>query len=861
MKHRIRTIWQTAFAALLSLALLSCNVDPTSTFTLALTIDDVDLTADGSDLARVRVTVLDQSGYPPPIGSSVFLRAEGANVNQTGEITGDSFTDAVGTAQFTVQCAGEGQVQAIALYQSDNGFLREQINCSPAPTGEWTIQSSAEPRRLQTRSASQLTIAGLQETGEAVPTGTAILLEIVDGEGVTFNSGSTSQLRTTDDPSGTLTATVFSGEFETEATICAKFADQRFGTTASCVILIVNDLVIEEALCAGAYSDPNPRADGETITRMTFTVFADNGAPVADADININILSGELLEFEDSATGADTLALITDANGDAEAFVQSPSEAGSASLTATAFFRDPETDDDVELLCQISELTFAPPPDCLFVPDRFPMDPAIIGVRDGGRPERGALRACFTDVGGVPIAPGQRVNFQTVSGHTDSTLVATRSLTDAEGCANTELKAGSQAGTVEVRATLDFGANASTCTTGPLSIRGGRPSAGDFIVHCDAENLGSLLEARGDEVRSTCEVPCFVYATDRFGNSLPDRTNNDDNTGQATISELSVFFATEQGIISSPGLDRGDQYIETVWIPRGDIPNDVVADTVNGELPGPGTTGSITTNPRDGLVTIIAYTTGEEQFFDENGNGIYDDGERFVDLPEPFIDINDNNTYDPEIGERYFEVNTSENPADGTWSAGNGVWDDVTTIWTQTHVLLTGRHHISASDPLGLHGFFGPAGQMRSANITVPPTGTFLEFLPTDANGNTTSPTTTFTSTSTCSRLTSFDTVTNADRFGAFEIAERYAYFGGGLDDLSFDDDWDYSRPRVTFDHDPVTNFLQSFRVEMVPQPGPAEVCSLTIDYGFSEAAACGAGEGRSATFGVTVAAVTEDVP
>ena len=860
MKYRIRIIWQSALAALMSFALFSCVDDPTSSFTLALTIDNVNLTADGSDIARVRVTVLDQNGYPPPIGSSVFLRAEGASCNQTGEITCDAFTDAVGTAQFTIQCASEGTVQAIGLYESDNGFLREQINCSPAPTGEWTIATSAEPRRMQTRSASLLTITGLQETGEAVPTNTAILLEVIDGD-VTFNSGNPqSQLRTTDDASGTFTATVFSGDFETEATICAKYADQRFGTASSCVILIVNDVIIEEALCAGAYSNPNPRADGETVTRMTFTVFADSGAPVPDADITVDILSGSLLEFEDSASGADTLGLITDANGDAEAFVQSPNEAGSASLTAVALFRDPQTDVDVTLECQIAELTFAPPPDCLFVPDRFPMDPPIIGVRDGGRPERGALRACFTDVGGIPIPAGQRVNFQTVSGHSDSTLVATRSLTDVEGCANTELKAGSQAGTVEVRATLDFGENASTCTTGPLSIRGGRPSAADFIMHCDVENLGSLLEARGDEVRSTCEVPCFIFAADRFGNSLPDRTGNSDDAGQASISELSVFFASEQGIISSPGLDRGTQSLETVWIPRGDIPDDVPPDTANGEITGPGTAAGLTTNPRDGLVTLIAYTTGEEQFFDENGNGIYDDGERFVDLPEPFIDLNDNNTYDPEVGERYFEVNTSENPADGEWSEGNGVWDDVTTIWTQTHVLLTGRHHISAADPIGLHGFYdGGGGRLVSPNITVSEDGFGLRFLPTDANGNTTSPTTTFAVTSTCERLTMIEIPANADRFGAFEIAERYAYFGGGLDDLNFDDDWDYARPRVLFDHAPVTNFLQSYTLLLGAGPGDVERCSLSIDYGFSEGASCGRSEGRRATFSVTVSAFGDD--
>ena len=832
----------------------------TSSFTLAVTIDDVSLTADGSDLARVRVTVLDQNGNPPPIGSSVFLSVDDGNINQTGESTGDSFTDAVGTAQFTLQCDQfEGGLRVLALYEGDTGFLREEVSCQPAPAGDWTIALSAEPRRLPPRAASQITVAGLQGNGQAVPVGTSIIVDIVDGEGVRFSNDLSSNLVTTADASGTFTSTVFSGEVETEATVCARFADQRFGSTSSCVILIINDFIIEEAICVGAFSDPNPRADGEAVTRMSFTVFGDSGAPVADADIDAEILLGDLLEFEDSATGTSSLSLITDLNGDATAFVRSPAEAGSAGLTATATYIDDETGDDVNLDCQMPELTFAPPPDCLFVPDRFPMEPQIIGVRNGGRPERGALRACFTDIGGIPIAAGQRVTFAIDSGDTDSNLVATRALTDAEGCANTELKSGQQAGTVEVRATLDFGENASTCTTGPLSIRGGRPSSSDFVLHCGAENLGSLLEAHGTRVPSTCEVPCFVYAADRWGNSLPDRTNTDDS-GQAAISELSIFFDSEQGLIASPGLDRGDQFIETVWIPRGEIPEDVEPQI--GELVGPHEDG--TSNPRDGLVTLIAYTTGEEEFEDANGDGIYNEGERFTDLPEPFIDFNDNNIYEPEIGETFVDVNTVSQPADGVWSPGNGVWDEVTTIWTSTHVVLSGRHHTSDRDPSGLHAVRvnGVPITTNNVNVNIPPAApTTFDFFPTDANGNTTSPNTTFGVRHNCSRLAISERSTTGDRYGNFDIAYEYTYHQGVRDDLEPTDDWDFRRPVTEMIHDPAEAFIQSLRLQMLGQPGDIERCTLSIDYSYSEAASCGSGEAGTTNFNLTIPPLAEDGP
>jgi hypothetical protein len=50
--------------------------------------------------------------------------------------------------------------------------------------------------------------------------------------------------------------------------------------------------------------------------------------------------------------------------------------------------------------------------------------------------------------------------------------------------------------------------------------------------------------------------------------------------------------------------------------------------------------------PGNGIVTVLATTRGEETFIDANGNGIYDSGEIFFDIPEPFIDFNGNGRFD-----------------------------------------------------------------------------------------------------------------------------------------------------------------------------------------------------------------------
>jgi hypothetical protein len=42
----------------------------------------------------------------------------------------------------------------------------------------------------------------------------------------------------------------------------------------------------------------------------------------------------------------------------------------------------------------------------------------------------------------------------------------------------------------------------------------------------------------------------------------------------------------------------------------------------------------------------LAYATGEESFIDNNGNNLYDAGETFTTLGQPYLDANRNGTYD-----------------------------------------------------------------------------------------------------------------------------------------------------------------------------------------------------------------------
>ena len=68
----------------------------------------------------------------------------------------------------------------------------------------------------------------------------------------------------------------------------------------------------------------------------------------------------------------------------------------------------------------------------------------------------------------------------------------------------------------------------------------------------------------------------------------------------------------------------------------------------------------------------------------ENRSNTWDLGEPFDDLPEPFVDADDNTQWSP--GEWYYDVN-----GNGTWDAGNGRYDATTVIWKAAHMIWSGQ--------------------------------------------------------------------------------------------------------------------------------------------------------------------------
>lgn len=111
--------------------------------------------------------------------------------------------------------------------------------------------------------------------------------------------------------------------------------------------------------------------------------------------------------------------------------------------------------------------------------------------------------------------------------------------------------------------------------------------------------------------------------------------------------------------------------------------------------------------PQSGLLDVLAALRGEEGYDDQNGNGVRDANEDFVDFPEPFLDKNSSCSFDslndnPRLTAsqkiQLSDLFIDSDPADGQFgfvSSGvrtetNGIFDSDTELTLKTSVVQLG---------------------------------------------------------------------------------------------------------------------------------------------------------------------------
>ncbi len=272
---------------------------------------------------------------------------------------------------------------------------------------------------------------------------------------------------------------------------------------------------------------------------------------------------------------------------------------------------------------------------------------SLKGTGGQGRSETSVVEFRVLDENANP-ASQKEVTFELTNDAGGISISPTTAQSNNEGLVQTVVRSGDVPGAVRVLAYVtpdnsDSGNhdNRISAVSDVLIISTGLPDNNSFTLSAAILNPEALTHTGG-------EVTLTAHLADHFNNPVPDGT--------------AVYFTSEGGAID-PGCNTEAGKCAVTW--RGQDPrpfsdsahydNSIAAtkfDRYFGSwapvtLGLPNFYGTIA-KPLGGRSTVLAHAVGEESFTDLNGNGRFDSGEYYsrYDLPEAFIDHNENGLYD-----------------------------------------------------------------------------------------------------------------------------------------------------------------------------------------------------------------------
>lgn len=333
----------------------------------------------------------------------------------------------------------------------------------------------------------------------------------------------------------------------------------------------------------------------------------------------------------------------------------------------------------------------------------------VMGIKGSGFNEVAQVKFKVTDTQTKPVS-GVSVTFSTMN-LPFGTMVSLTGTTDMLGEVVANVSTGNKIGSFSVHATLMSGTMEADSPT--IGIRGAKATNKGFSFTCSPVNLDAY---HSPTPPLSFKPVCTIKLVDRFGNPVGTGT--------------SVAFKSEAGSI--PNSAPTQPFVPPLGANEGY--GTVIFDTIGGPFPATDvaplpadpaqfpypraaepsrTDGALTRNPRDGLVSIIAYVQGEEYFDDNNNNGVHDANEPFIDQGEPLVDNNDNGIWDP--GETYLDTNNNN-----MWNGPNGFWDANTSIWAETRVLYTNFAEPGLGNVAPTPWGPVPKGGMQSVQVYMP---------------------------------------------------------------------------------------------------------------------------------------------
>lgn len=256
---------------------------------------------------------------------------------------------------------------------------------------------------------------------------------------------------------------------------------------------------------------------------------------------------------------------------------------------------------------------------------------ALQGAGGQGLPETASVTFRLLGQQGLPIA-NQTINFTLTTTVGNITLLTNSAITNALGEASAIVQSGTIATSVGVIATLD-GTQLSSQSE-QLNVTTGVPDQDSMTVRPEIANP-EAWDYFGEQVAITARL------ADVFNNPAPDGT--------------AVSFTSEGGQIEGSCITTAGS-CQVTWTSQNPRPEADLNTT------------------RAGRVTISATAIGAESFFDEDGDGVFSDGDQVIDLPEAFRDDNEDDLRtelsDPDPAEPYIDFNTNGqfDIADGLYS-------------------------------------------------------------------------------------------------------------------------------------------------------------------------------------------------
>ncbi len=270
---------------------------------------------------------------------------------------------------------------------------------------------------------------------------------------------------------------------------------------------------------------------------------------------------------------------------------------------------------------------------------------AIQGFSTDTLPSTGEVSFRVRDKSGEPISD-KEVRFNLSGGTGGVNFSRDSDLSDSDGLVSVFVNSGTANTTFRVIAETDVFTEdgreteqimQTSSTT--LTVNTGMPIAGSFGTGVSLFNPYAWRFINQD-------VDVVVTASDYHGGPVA-------NGNSVTFKTSGGQIQLKDGQVSSCTILEGD--CGMLWESGPIYPEYNVEKFVDGE---------ITVTTKRGIAVIMAHTTGEESFIDENSNGLFDLGETYFSLSEAFHDVNLSNTRDS--GEFFVDQNS------------NGQWDDIT---------------------------------------------------------------------------------------------------------------------------------------------------------------------------------------